>query len=242
MLYQATEKWNLIGIGHNPDGGIFAESDYIEQDGVPFVFGSDIFLNKPFKFASDLNKSKTKSGRPLRIKGIFKSMSSNVSPMINLNTMSATLISNRVGWLTQEIMNVAPNATDRYLNELAFNASEPYKYVTKTVTLKNPATDLMIAVDAYKAADADFDVYYKFVYSNSPQNIDSVPWVKIPIELKKDSITWNDKYEYELLLSDIFGATYDAKEFSSYKVKLVGRSKNSAAPPVFSNLRAIALT
>lgn len=242
--YGSSESWGLIGTGHNPQDGIFESSNYQEKESKTFIPGSDTHLDAPLKLANDVNESiQIKGGKSIKIEAKFTTPSTFISPIINLSSFSAILISNRVEWLTEDADNVAPQAGQHYHNETKSNGSERFKYVTKAITLKNPATDLMIAFDVYKDKDADFEVYYKMLPAHSTKNLDvDVSWVKVPSIVKKDSADLEDRVEYELLLSEIYSSEWDAVEYSSFKIKLVGKAKNTAKPPLFQNFRAIAVT
>lgn len=242
MLYGSTEDWSLRGIGHNTPGGVFTASDYQEQPPVKFTPGEDVHLGRPYKLANNINESiSVKSGKSIAIKAVMISKSQYVSPVINLNTFSTLLISNHVGKASSDLMDVAPNAAARYIDETSVHGSESYKYVTRAITLQKPASDLMVAFDVYKDKDADFDVFYKVVYSNQNTDIEDVEWTQLPVETKRDSADLDDRVEYELLASDVI-PTWSGKEYSRFKIKLVGTAMNSAKPPLFKNFRAIAVT
>ena len=243
MLYGSSEDWTFRGLGHNPQNGIFTSADYKEQAPVTFTPGSDVHLGIPYKVASDENEAlRLKGSRSVKLRAQMTSKGTNVSPVINMNTLSTMFISNHVGKAIQSEIAVNPNPDTRFFAESSVSGSESYKYVTRSIKLEKPASDLTIAFDVYKDKDADFDVYYKVVYTHSNDDIELVDWIQIPVVTKRNSVDLDDRVEYELLASDIFGSQWSGKEFHTFKIKLVGKADNTAKPPLFKNFRAIALT
>lgn len=244
LSYGSKEKWVLKGIGHNPEGGIFSASNYQAIEPKEFQPGRDTFLDIPYKLANDSNEAiSVKAGKSMIVIGSFVTPSLYVSPVINLNTLSAVLVSNNVEWITEEQMNEDPFASTRFVPETSNLGSESYKYVTRLITLSKPATDLMIAFDVYKDKSADFKVFYKMLYAHETKNIDTeVDWIEVPITTKKDAVDLEDRTEYEMLMSDIFGVAWSNVEYSAFKIKLVGKTKNTSVPPLFQSFRAIAVS
>lgn len=255
LPYGATESWNLTGIGHNTPNGPFTSMEYAKQTPIAFSINSDVDLNSPYKMVSADNIT---SNRYTEVSVTFQSPNYNLSPVLNKNTLSINTISNRVEWVTKEQLEVVPLASSRFLSESdPMNGSENYKYVTKDINLKNPAIDLIIAFDCFKDKDADFDVWVKINKPYDGGDINEKRWVKVNGISKVNSADKNDRIEYEMTLSSMnvevfsdnttssvmtWGAYLGAGEmFSSFKVKIVGRTKNPAKPPLFQSLRVIAV-
>ncbi len=77
--------------------------------------------------------------------------------------------------------------------------------------------------------------------------IDTKPWIKLdPLWKDFTSKDLTDYREVQILTNEImpelFGVSGSIGEFSSFKLKIVGKARNSANPPLFRRLRAIALT
>lgn len=150
-------------------------------------------------------------------------------------------------WTTADSFNVEPNSAGRFVAETdPLKGTEVYKYVTRNVNLANPASDLMIYVDYYKDQNADFDIYVKKLPVYGDAKPDTYPWLKVNIESKKNSQNLDDFIELEARCSDLVDGWKDANDddiqFITYKVKIVGKARNTARPPLFKNLRAIAVT
>ena len=202
------------------------------------------YLDKPAKFAGASNEKRVLGAGNTSTKFTMKFTTNNrrISPVINLDTVTLTGISNNIGWINKETYNVAPNAANRLVNETKDNGSESYRYLTNKVTLKNPASDIKIYTDVYKDVDADFDIYVKYGNGESIKD-ESTPWIMLD-KVNKDKISSgvNQFIEYEVTLSGDSTGYNESTEFIWFRAKLVGRSKNSAKPTMFKNLRVIAVT
>ena len=159
--------------------------------------------------------------------------------------------------MTQAQIEVEPNSTGRFHGESdPMNGSENYKYVTKTINLANPASDLVIAFDVYKDINADYDLWIKVVAPYEGVDIDTKKWMRvIGLDKTHHSVDLTDRVEYEITMSKMQLGVYSndtafvtqdwdavVEEFSAFKVKIVGRAKNPALPPLFQSFRCIAVT
>lgn len=253
LPYGSSESFVYRGIGHNPLNGVFIGQDYAPMEDREFFPGDDNHLGQPHKMVNSDNKSS--GGRMVRVIMNFKSDDEWLSPVVNTDTWSITTISNRVEWITPAQFDVEPNFLGRYRTESdPMNGSENYKYVTRTVSLEHPASDLVIAFDVYKDINADFDLWIKTVAPYEGVDIDSKRWMKvIGIDKSHNSADLIDRVDYELTLSklslEVFSSNssstivpWNIDELSSFKVKIVGKAKNPAKPPIFQSFRAIAVT
>ncbi len=241
MLYNGAENWTFQGIGHNPQiNGNLQKNEYKLMPEFNFKPNTDVYLNYPMKIVDDSNLDKLGTAHNSLITGKLTAFNEFIGPMLQLDSFSFTAISQKISWITKDIFDVSPNKGNRFIPEEKYDGSECYKYVTKQINLQKPARDLKIMVDVFKDVDSDFDIYYKTVNVNQNANIDNLDWIKINIDNKVNNDNLNEKTEYDLLLSDILGDYLTP--FISFKIKIVGKAKNTAKPPIFSNLRIIALT
>jgi hypothetical protein len=257
MPYDSTEVWSYRGIGHNPINGSFVSENYSALAEKAIQMKADHHLGQPHKLVSNENSS---SGTYLvKVTGSFVAPTEWLSPMVNLNTFSMITVSNRVEWVDSSAqLDVVPNATGRFASESdPLNGSENYKYVTRTINLETPASDLVVLFDLYKDIDGDFDVWIKLVAPYEGVDIDSKRWMRVSgIDKTYNSSNLVDRVEYEITMSDFEVDVYtdndtfttvawDAlpnDQFGSFKIKLVAKTKNPAKPPIFKNFRAIAVT
>jgi hypothetical protein len=119
----------------------------------------------------------------------------------------------------------------------SFHCSTAARYMTKQVSLKDPAENIKIMFGAVREQDADIDVYYKVrgPYEVTPWN--ELRWTRIdtPDEAVAISETNTDFKDYSYTLEDM-------EPFNAIAVKLVMKSTNSAQVPIFTDFRLICTT
>jgi hypothetical protein len=244
MSNGADYSWNLSGIGHKCNGQ-FESQDYVRLDPKGFTLGQDTYVGQPYKFANSLNEARRLSGdSSIKITGNFKTKNRLVSPVINLDTFNMVGVANRVEFIDPASYSIEPNALNQLIPETdPMNGSEVFKYVTRSLTLRNPALDAKILVDVYKPIDSDFDIYVKVLYPWERVDIDTKPWILIE-NVWKDFISTNldDMREVEFNIAELMPTVFGSTEFSTFKVKIVGRARNPANPPIFKRFRALAVT
>lgn len=253
LPYGSSEVFTYRGIGHNPLNGPFASEDYSQMKEKEIVLSQDNHLGQPHKIVSDENAGA--GGKRVRVVGTFVAPDEFLSPVVNTDTFSVTTVSNRVEWVTSAQLNIEPNATGRYRSERdPMNGSGNYKYVTRTIVLKNPASDLIIAFDVYKDLYADFDIWLKVVAPYEEVDIDTKQWMRVVgYDKSHNSVDLLDRIELELTMSELQLETDDVgtlidwedlpnDEFSQFKIKIVCQAKNPAKPPLFQSFRGIAVT
>jgi hypothetical protein len=237
-------SWMLYGTGHKCNG-LFESQNYVRLDPKQFSSGSDTFLKQPYKLANRLNEIRNlASDSSIKITGNFETNNTLISPIVNVDTFSIICVANRIGFINQTTYAVSPNASTRFIPETdPMQGVETYKYVTRNISLQNPALDLKILVDVYKPQDADFDMYVKILHPWENVDIDTKSWILVP-DVWKNFISTNllDYREIEVDLSESLPSVFGSNEFSVFKVKLVGRSKNPANPTMFKRFRVLALT
>lgn len=259
LPYRSSESWKLEGIGHGDIGSIFESANYQRQPALQFQTQEDRFLGQPYKIASEANEQiQLGTDRSIEVTGTFGTTSEFSSPVINLDSFSITTISNRVEMMDREALRSIPVGEPTWVaEEDMVNGTESYKYVTRTVNLAAPANDIHIYLDVYKDLQADFDVYIKRVSVHESNSIEQLPWMKVTGLMKNRSSTdLTDFIEYHIIASEHIvpysddGNDYpgwldgngEPEPFTAFKVKLVGKTRNSAKPPLFRALRIIAVT
>lgn len=212
---------------------------------VEFMVNTDHYLPYSMKLLSPKNETRVfgSNRRSIDITLKFESQSSYLSPMINTDSFSIITVSNRVAPEDAKVRNVEPNSEGRLVSETSTNGTHAYKYVTKKVMLKDTATDLKVFLDVYKDVNADFDIYIKPIEVHETKSEENVNWLLVDTINKSISSNGvDDKIEYEISASEHVSAWREDLEFIAYRVKIVGRTSNPAKPPLFDNLRTIAVT
>ena len=173
----------------------------------------------------------------------------NVSPMVDTRRNSAILVSNRVNSPQFTTTTDAQgNATDSgvsitstgYMYNGFISERDPQggsadaKYITREIVLNNPSVALKVAMTVNRPQDADIDLYYK-IKTTDGQNYRKLnyDYVSRPLGYDNPDLpgSWSE-WEYDI---------ENLEEFSSFGIKVVLRSKNSATVPKVKDLRIVAL-
>ena len=242
LAYDSDESWNMSLIGHGDVDTNFSASNYITQTSIPFQLKEDVHLGQPCKLASQANTTRVlgNTRRSIEVNATFKRKTKYVSPVLNFDSFSATLVSNRVGNYKKAKYEVAPKRD--FIAETG-QGVQPYKHITVNALLQDSASDLRILFDAYKDVNADFDVYVKVISPYETRQNDEVEWIHLDlIQKNRSSNNLSDMIEYEFNASEVASKWVQDFEFIAYRVKIVGRSDNSSKPPMFEKLRVVAIT
>ena len=177
----------------------------------------------------------------------FSTNDTNVSPVIDIDRVSAILTTNRID---DDVTNFATDSRVKIAGQDPNSAT----YVTKNVGLAVPATGLKVMFSASRASTADIRVAYSVFRSDIPENelryelfpgFDNLDENGIVVDPKNNS-GHPDKFvspsqsreefkEYEFTIEDI-------KEFNGFKIKIMMTATNQAYPPLIREFRTIALS
>ena len=148
-------------------------------------------------------------------------------------------------------------ATDFRVNSTGTDPNR-FFYVTKNITLENPASSLQLYVDAYVPEDADIRAFYSLNQDGPVENAIFVPFPGFGNFNPNGSIASpgvsNGNPDIQVPKVDVFTPkpalglyreykfTVDSlPSFKSFRVKLIGTSTNQAMVPMIRNFRAISL-
>jgi hypothetical protein len=176
----------------------------------------------------------------------FQSISSWVSPVLNLNTTHTIYIDN--------LINANTVGEDGTSGGQAYN-----KYISQTVTLDDgqDAEDIKIILTAYRPPNTDVKVYVKLLHNDDGDTLAQKNWVELEKEGDGDSVYSSisnrfnyREYKYNLPTSVKTGpdgqVQYTANQirFTGYKyfaVKIVLVADDSAIVPRCADLRVLAI-
>ena len=188
--------------------------------------------------ASDINQTNELAGS----KSFFLDMNlgttvENLSPIIDLNRKSIVAFANRIDNIDSS-SDVYPTSSYVAPFESEGDSGEAI-YVTRKVTLKNPATALKVLHTAVRFANAEIQVMFKILRSDDASDFDELGFEFFnttggPDIITNDSTTNSDFIEYEYTKNDL-------DPFTAFAIKIRMQSSNSAQPPRIKDLRAIAL-
>lgn len=194
------------------------------------------FFAAPNIVASNLNETREMSSQSsLEIRLQLLSYSNNVSPIIDMDSVGCILNMNRINKIDSS--SDVPTGLDYIASTEPQGDNNASIYITRRVNLENPATTLKVISDNFRPEGTELEFMYKIVRNDEETPIDEIgfeyfnttgaPDVDIPADGR------NFK-EYEYTAGDL-------PEFSSFMIKIVGKSANTCIVPIVSSLRVLAL-
>jgi hypothetical protein len=137
------------------------------------------------------------------------------------------------------ITQVATSSTITIYNnykseEAPFFNSGISRYITRPLTLKDPANAIKIYLTAFKELESDFDLYYRVGQSTDTRLFTDLPYTLMTIdETPQNNLGSFREYTYTV---------DDLSPFTTFSIKLVPKTTNSARVPRFRDIRGIALS
>ena len=211
------------------------------------VHNDNTFLQSPKLVLSSINETRELSGsKSLQMLTQLNSTADNVSPVLDVDSMGAIVIQNRINSITsvdQTASGSSEASRESIISTSARGDDNAAVYCTKRVQLRNPANAIHILFDGYRPAsgstDPEIDVYFKILSSESNVQFEDLGWIEASdtsqMPFGKPSADSTDFHEYEYNIEGL-------DEFVSFAVKIVLRSVDSANVPLVENFRAIALS
>ncbi len=186
--------------------------------------------------ANELTPSSETKSFDMRI--LMNTEDSDISPMIDLQRTSISLIDNIVDKQDPAATN-GFNVPLNYVDETSpTDGSAAAKHLTKIVTLDDDAVGLKVLITANRPNDTDFQVYYRTGTSDEVITDKSFvlqsPETAMPAD---EEIAVFREYKYL-----IGGQNGVLPAFTKFQIKIVFRSTNSAKVPRIRDLRIIALS
>jgi hypothetical protein len=244
--------------GSNLANGLGQGSDlpFLDKGSETITLNKSNYLSSPRMIASRINETSntvtqnSPGDRSFNMTLTLESSDPNLSPVIDLQRMSAVLVSNRVD------APISNYKQDPRVNTL-FDDPTACQYVSRENALANSASSIKILVDAHINKFSDIRAYYAIStdpnfdpifepfpgyknLNNNGQVINSAESDGLPDRLipKVDvgGVTFNQGTfkEYEFNMEDL-------PPFKYYRIKFVLTSTNQAYVPKVSNLRVITL-
>ena len=231
--------------GTSPSG---TETSFVKSsdDRVDFVLNENINLDRSNVVASDRNEqNEMASEKSLSLDLNMYTSQSSISPVIDLDKSNAILIANRVNNIDSS-SDVYPTTDYNASTELVGDNNAAV-YITKKVSLENPATSIKVTFAAMKTATSDIKVLFKVLRSDDSFDFDELGYEFFNSDGSPDStvnfsLKFDDFQDYVYsagIKDDGVGETLG--EFSQFSIKIVMQGTNAAEPPRIRDLRIIAL-
>jgi len=213
-------------------------------------FSKGVFARVPTKLArvfdnphmianAALESSNLSGAKSADLNVNFKTNSSFVSPVVDLQRTSLTVVQNMIDNQVSSSASAGENVPINYIAETdAKRGSSPAKHVTKPVTLVEDATGIKTLLTANVPPSASFEVYYRTTLANGTP-IEDVAWTLQASENTLPKDTNPDTFrEYEYLMGGTGGTL---APFNQFQLKIVMKSSNNCRVPKIRDLRAIAM-
>ena len=221
-----------------PEGHIATgDTSYTRRSSNNFITLNDNnFVDSPGIVASPINETNEMSSvRSFRLLTQMYTMNNNVSPVIDVGTIGAIAIGNR--------LNNIDSSTDVPTGVTYSASTEPegdnnaFVYVTRKVNLKTPATSLKVIADNFRPPNTELKFMYKLIKADENTPLDDIGFQYFNSDGSPDTAIEVDQRnfkEYEYTADDL-------PEFIGFAVKIVGQGNNTCVVPMVSALRCMAL-
>ena len=176
--------------------------------------------------------------KSLDMRILMRSADSDVSPMIDLQRVSASLIDNVIDKQSSGATS-GFNVPLTFINETsASGGSAAAKHITRVIELENDAVGLNVLLSANRPNGTDFELYFRTATSDEILS-DKTYTLKAPETTLPTDDNQNIFREYRYLIGGQNGVL---PAFTKFQIKIVFRSTNSAKVPRIKDLRIIALS
>jgi len=210
------------------------------------VLINDYYIfDTPRMIASGINETNEMGGvKSFELSVKMTSSDSSVSPVIDLKRASVLTVGNRINNVDSS-SGVYPTSDYKASTEPEGDQNAAI-YLTKQITLEQPATSLKVLIAAYRPSTADIKVLFKTLKSNDATDFDEIPYTFFNSDGSPDitvasSVSGEFKeYEYTAGITDE-GIGDSLEEYTSFQVKIVLQGTNSADVPKLKDFRALAL-
>ena len=185
----------------------------------------DNYFDSPQLICSKINESTELSGdKSFRMDLTLSSTSQTVSPVMDTDRMSITMVSNRIN-----------SPSDPNTATLTLGDEHSAIYISKIADLVNPSSAIKLIFAGYRPPNTVIKTLYRVLPTGSTDSIEEQGFNFFPtndatIPETTELEEYSD-YEYEV----------SGLDFTQYQIKIVFVSQNQAFTPIIKDLRAIAL-
>ena len=224
--------------GTSPSGSETSFALQATTNAKTIALNENFFFDNPKIIASPINETNEISGsKSFFLDVSLSSTIPSLSPIIDLDRKSVIAFTNRLNNIDSS-SDVFPT-TDFVGAEASSGDSNEAIYVTRKVSLDNPASGLKVIVDINRLASADVQLMFKILRSDDASDFDELGYNFFNTAGESDntvtpSSTLDDFKEYEFTANDL-------DEFIAFSIKIRMQGTNSSEPPRLKDLRAIAL-
>ena len=139
------------------------------------------------------------------------------------------------------------NGIDYVSDNTSKNSSAVAKYVTKEVSINNPATAIDVRLTANVKDVQNIQVLYRYKKASSQENFEDIDWIYFntngepdTLEIASSENTISGATEKQSSYQEFKYSVSNLPEFSSFAVKIVMKSVDPAYVPKIQDIRAVA--
>ncbi len=224
-------KTSTGGVNANTTGNSYVKASSSQT----LVLNDNNFMVTSGIVASQINETnEMASVKSFRLSLGLTSESNFVSPVIDLGSIGANTVMNRINHVT--------TGSDLAANTTLVEGTQPDGdnnaaiYCTRLVQLENPASQLKVIFDGFRAAgtaDGEIKTYFKLLKADSTLPIEELGWTEFATTNVPDADSSKFRsYEYD--------AT-NLEEFVGFSIKIVMKSKDTTMPCAIKAFRGLAL-
>lgn len=218
-----------------------AETPYSKENNyIQAQVADTVFTRRPYVVANDeIETTELGAGtKSLEHQFEFISNSNLVAPMLDMQRTSMTLIDAIIDKQDSAATN-GFNVPINYVDEISsLGGSAASKHITRIVTLIEPAVGLKIIIAANRPNGADFQMYFRTAEDGIDIKTENYKLLPTLSNNPSDDNPFMFR-EYQYLAGGDGG---QLPEFTKFQLKLVMRAVDRSKPPLFKDLRVIALS
>lgn len=234
-----------------------SEPSFFDRGFSPLTLERKNFFDSPRMICSKVNETQYLKELPgnksMTINVSMNTSDSRITPMVDLERTSVVFTTNRVNDV------ILDYKTDPRANTFTDDPTK-FFYISKLIRLENPASSLQVYLDAYVNNDSDIRVFYTFQdaslndtsfvpfpgYANQdpggrpgviidPANNDGTSDILVPKTDVFSHVPGSGSFSEHVYTAD------NLPSFTTFRIKVLGTSKNQAFVPQVRALRVTAL-
>ena len=139
------------------------------------------------------------------------------------------------------------DGVDYVSDDTSKNSSSVSKYVTKEISISNPASSIDVRLTANIKDVSNIQVLYRYKKASSQENFEDIDWIYFNEEGEPDTLeiatsenTISSTTEKQSSYQEFKYSVSNLPEFSSFAVKIVMKSVDPAYVPKIQDIRAVA--
>jgi hypothetical protein len=194
----------------------------------------NIYFTAPQLVASTANETNEMAGsKSLFVNAVLSTTSEKLSPVIDLQRCSAITVQNRINSPTT---GNTPNFVD---DTASSGTSSAAVYLTRPIVLENPSTALEVRLTQNVRSVASVQLFYRNSSAEESRDINELSWTPFNVNGEEDILITPS--ESDESYKEYKYSAENLSEFTTFQIKIVMKSTNSAYVPKIRDMRGIAL-